>query len=327
MMEVISPGILTTIQDYGRFSYARMGVGKAGAIDGVSLHLANRLVGNPGNTPALEVSVMTPVKFLFHQDTWIAVTGSNCTIVIDGRGQGWHGWRTFIKKGQTVELRPAYNSGMYSYLAVAGGFDAQEVMGSFSTDIKNRLGGHKGDGSPLQKGDHLTFGQPEHEIIQAVGVRAFSRTYISTSIFVLKGPEFEQFDADSQARFFEEEWEISSNSNRMGIRLEGDALVRDQPQEMRSQGVFEGVIQVPPSGQPLVLAAECQSTGGYPRIAVIPQAELWKLAYLPARKKVKFRLIDEVRAREKLEVQQQYLESVEYILAQPQRHQEVYYEK
>ena len=74
-------------------------------------------------------------------------------------------------------------------------------------------------------------------------------------------------------------------------------------------------------------AAECQSTGGYPRIAVIPQAELWKLAYLPARKKVQFRLIDEARAREKLEVQQQYLESVEYILAQPQRHQEVYYEK
>lgn len=327
MMEVINPGILTTVQDYGRFSYARMGVGKSGAIDGVSLHLANRLVGNPGNTPALEVSVMTPVKFLFHQDSWISVTGSNCTIIIDGRAQGWHGWRTFIKKGQTVELKPAYNSGMYSYLAVAGGFDTPEVMGSFSTDIKNRLGGHKGDGSPLQKGDRLNIKVPSEKIIQAVGVRAFSRTYISTTIFVLKGPEFHQFDAASQARFCEEEWEISSNSNRMGIRLEGEGLVRDKALEMRSQGVFEGVIQVPPSGQPLVLAAECQSTGGYPRIAVIPQAELWKLAYLPARKKVQFKFINETRAQEKLQVQQQYLESVEYILAQPQRNQEVYYEK
>lgn len=326
MMEVINPGILTTIQDYGRLSYAHMGVGKSGAIDGVSLHLANRLVGNAGNTPALEVSVMTPVKFLFHMDTWISVTGSNCTIVIDGRAQGWHGWRTFIKKGQTVELKPAYNSGMYSYLAVAGGFDTPEVMGSYSTDIKNRLGGHKGDGSPLQKGDRLQIRSNAQKIIQAVGVRAFSKTYISTTIFVLKGPEFSQFDAKSQARFCAEEWEISSNSNRMGIRLEGEALLRDNFAEMRSQGVFEGVIQVPPSGQPLVLAAECQSTGGYPRIAVIPQAELWKLAYLPARKKVQFEFIDETRAREKLDVQRQYLESVEYMLAQPQRDQEVYYE-
>lgn len=318
MMEVIQPGILSSIQDYGRLSYAKMGVGKAGAIDGVSLHLANRLVGNPGNYPALEVSVMTPTKFLFHADTWISVTGSNCTIIIDGRGQGFHGWRTFIRKGQTVELRPAHNSGMYSYLAVAGGFDTPVVMGSYSTDVKNRLGGHKGNGAVLRKGDYLDIKAPEHEITEAIGVRAFSRTYISSVIYVLKGPEFDQFDTDSQTRFFTDEWEISSNSNRMGIRLEGEGLVRDSPQEMRSQGVFEGVIQVPPSGQPLVLAAECQSTGGYPRIAVIPQAELWKLAYLPARKKVTFQLIDEERALEKLQVQQQYLASVEYWLVHPE---------
>ena len=326
MMEVINPGILSSIQDYGRLSYAKMGVGKAGAIDGVSLHLANRLVGNEGNTPALEVSVMTPVKFRFVEETWIAVTGSNCTIIIDG-APGWHGWRTLIKKGQTVELRPAHNSGMYCYLAVSGGFDVPSVMGSASTDIKNRLGGHQGDGSPLKKGDHIGIKVPDYRLTHAVGVRAFSRTYISTSIAVLKGPEFDQFDADSQQRFFEEAWEISSNSNRMGIRLEGASLVRDNPEEMRSQGVFEGVIQVPPSGQPLVLAAECQSTGGYPRIAVIPQAELWKLAYLPARKKVQFVLIDEARASEKLVTQQQYLKSVEYILDRPGRDYGAYYDE
>lgn len=318
MMEVLNPGILSSIQDYGRFSYAQMGVGKAGAIDGVSLHLANRLVGNPGNTPALEVSIVTPVKFRFHRATWIAVTGSNCTIVIDGQSQGWHGWRTYIRRGQIVELKPAHNSGMYSYLAVEGGFDITPVMGSCSADIKNRLGGHKGNGSPLAKGDRLNFKDSSYAITHAVGVRAFSRTYISSTVSVLKGPEFEQFDAQSQQRFFMQEWEIGSNSNRMGVRLEGEALVRDRPEEMRSQGVFEGVIQVPPSGQPLVLAAECQSTGGYPRIAVIPQAELWKLAYLPARKKVQFVLIDEAEAREKLEIQQQYLRNVEYILRLPQ---------
>lgn len=319
MMEVINPGILSSIQDYGRLSYAKMGVGKAGAIDGVSLHLANRLVGNPGNFPALEVSVMTPAKFHFHQDTWIAVTGSDCAIIIDGQSQGFHGWRTFIRAGQTVELRPSHNSGMYSYLAVAGGFDTPNIMGSYSTDIKNKLGGHKGDGTALAKGDRLSFMKPEHLIKEAIGARAFSKTYISSTIYVLQGPEFDQFDSLSQSRFFEQEWEISSNSNRMGIRLMGEGLVRDKPQEMRSQGVFEGVIQVPPSGEPLVLAAECQSTGGYPRIAVIPQAELWKLAYLPARKKVQFKLISEDEAQEKLQVQQQYLASVEYLLSQSAR--------
>lgn len=326
MMEVITPGILSSIQDYGRLSYAQMGVGKAGAIDGVSLHLANRLVGNPGNTPAIEASIISPVKFLFHEDSWIAITGSNCTIIIDGKSQGWHGWRTLIKRGQTVELKPAHNSGMYSYLAVSGGFNVPKTLGSCSTDLKNRLGGHKEDGSSLQKGDRLTFNKPSYQLTHAVGVRAFSKTYISTSVSVLKGPEYEQFDECSKARFFSQEWEVSSNSNRMGIRLEGEALSRQDSVEMRSQGVFEGVIQVPPSGQPLVLAAECQSTGGYPRIAVIPQAELWKLAYLPARKKVQFRLIDDAGAKEKLLVQQQYLRSVEYILDLPMRDYGAYYE-
>ena len=326
MMEVLTPGILSTIQDYGRLGLAKIGVGKSGAIDLLSLHIANRLVGNEGNTPALEVSVITPVKVQFHKDCWIAVMGSNCTILIDGQGQGWHGWRIFIKKGQVVELRPTHNSGMYSYLAVSGGFNVPLVMKSYSTDVKNHLGGHKGDGSPLKKGDILDIHEAKETLIQAVGVRAFSRTYISSSISVLKGPEFDQFDQASKDRFFSEEWVISSNSNRMGIRLEGEPLVRDKAQEMRSQGVFEGIIQVPPNGQPLLLAAECQSTGGYPRIAVIPQAELWKLAYLPARKKVKFQLIDDEHAAEKLQVQKQYLESVEYILGQPQRSQEVYYE-
>ena len=326
MMEVLTPGILSTIQDYGRLGLAEIGVGKSGAIDLLSLHVANRLVGNEGNTPALEVSVITPVKLLFHKDCWIAVMGSNCSILIDSKAHGWHGWRIFIKKGQTVELRPTHNSGMYSYLAVSGGFNVPLVMNSYSTDVKNHIGGHKGNGSSLKKGDLLDIHETEEKLIQAVGVRAFSRTYISSSIAVLKGPEFDQFDPASKERFFTEEWMISSNSNRMGIRLEGEPLVRDNAEEMRSQGVFEGVIQVPPNGQPLLLAAECQSTGGYPRIAVIPQAELWKLAYLPARNKVRFQLIDHESAEEKLQIQKQYLESVEYILGQPQRSQEVYYE-
>lgn len=314
MIEVLAPGILSSIQDYGRFSYAQSGVGKAGAIDGVSLHLANRLVGNEGNTPALEISIITPVKLKFHSSTWISVTGSNCVIIIDGHSQGWHGWRTYIHKGQVVELRPTYNSGMYSYLAVAGGFDVAPTMGSCSTDLKNGIGGHKGDGTPLLKGDKLHLNEPFHTITRAIGVRAFSRTYISSTVSVLKGPEFDQFDVNSQKKFFTQEWEVDSNSNRMGIRLKGDPLEFQSVKEMRSQGVFEGVIQVPPDGQPLVLAAECQSTGGYPRVAVIPQAELWKLAYLPARNKVRFLIIDEEEARKKLSIQQQYLNNVEYLL-------------
>lgn len=314
MMEVIKAGLSSTIQDYGRFSHAHLGVGKAGAIDGVSLHLANRLVGNPGNTAALEMVILTPVKVRFHRDCWIAVTGSNCAININDRAQGWHGWRIHIKKGETVELKPTHNSGMYCYLAVSGGFDTPRIMDSYSTDIKNHLGGHKKDGSTLSDGDLIPIAKEQPVITHAIGVRAFNRTFISTTISVLKGPEYEQFSKDSRRVFWAELWRISNNSNRMGTRLEGAILTRDITTDMRSQGVFEGVIQVPPNGQPLILAAECQSTGGYPRIAVIPQAELWKLAYIATRQRVRFKLIDDAEANRRLQVQQQYLNTVESML-------------
>lgn len=315
MMEVINAGAYCAIQDFGRSGYAHLGVGKSGAIDTLSLHLANRLVGNPSQTPAIEIALITAAEFQFNQDCWIAVTGSLCNIFIDHTKQVAHGWRIFIQKGQRVKIKPMQQSGLYCYLAVSGGIIAEPVLGSISTDIKNHLGGLNGDGSRLKAGDHIQLNDSYTNFSHSIGIRSFNKEFLANKIFVLKGPEFEEFTEESQQNFVNQSWEVSSHSNRMGIRLMGESLTRSTTSDLLSQGVFEGVIQVPPNGQPLILTAECQSTGGYPRIAVIPQAELWKLAYLPMRNHLRFEFIDEQEAQAKLQTQKKYLQHIEYMLS------------
>lgn len=315
MMEVINAGAYCAIQDFGRFGYAHLGVGKSGAIDTLSLHLANRLVGNLSKTPGIEIALITVTEFQFNQDCWIAVTGSLCNIFINNSKQVEHGWRIFIQKGQKVKIKPTQQSGSYCYLAISGGIIADPVLGSTSTDIKNHLGGLTGNGSRLKSGDHIQLNESYTNFSHSIGIRSYNKDFLANKIFVLKGPEFDQFSEESQHNFINQSWEVSSHSNRMGIRLIGESLSRTTSSDLLSQGVFEGVIQVPPNGQPLILTAECQSTGGYPRIAVIPQAELWKLAYLPMRNHLRFEFIDEQEARDKLYMQKKYLQHIEYMLS------------
>jgi len=269
MLEILRAGIQTTVQDQGRTGFRHLGVAQAGALDAPAMWLANRLVNNVGTAAGLEV-VAGPVEIRFLRDAWFALCGANFDATLDDQAL-FCGWRYRVKKGQKLRLFGP-KSGMRTYLAVDGGIEVPVVMGSRSTDVRAGFGGHAG--RPICNGDRLPLGET-YALKNKLGTPQRQWT---PEVRVLRGPEFEQFDEHSQQNFFKHAWTVSAQSNRMGYRLQGAALQRNDKTELLSHGVMPGVVQVPPNGQPIVLLADSQTTGGYPRIAVVIAADLWKLA-------------------------------------------------
>lgn len=273
MIEVLRPGIQTTVQDLGRSGYRHLGVAQSGALDAPALILANRLVNNPANFAGLEI-VVGPIELRFHRTTWFAMCGADFAADLDGKPVR-AGWRTAGVAGQILRLKGAI-SGMRAYLACDGGIAVPEIMGSRSTDVQGKFGGHQG--RALKRGDKLALG-PANPCDKPLGT--LQRLW-TPEVRVLRGPEYEEFSASAQQTFWTQAWTVSGQSNRMGYRLQGDALVREAQHDLPSHAVLPGVIQVPPNGQPIVLLADAQATGGYPRIAVVIEADLWKFAQAPA---------------------------------------------
>ncbi|MGH8579186.1 MAG: biotin-dependent carboxyltransferase family protein [Gammaproteobacteria bacterium] len=270
MIEVIRAGLLTTVQDLGRSGYRQLGVGHGGALDPLALTVGNRLVGNEANTAGLEITVGSVVRLGFHISASIALTGANVSADLDGEPV-WHGWRTRVREGQTLTLA-APRFGMRAYLAIAGGIDVPPVLGSRSTDLNAGFGGLAG--RALQDGDSLPLGRATpptgRQGIKLPDWDMFARA--------IPGPEYDSFKREAQQVFWQAEWKVSAQSNRMGYRLRGPALTYANPRELLSHAVLPGTVQVPPNGQPIVLLADAQTTGGYPRIATVIEADLWKLA-------------------------------------------------
>lgn len=270
MLEVIRPGILSTVQDLGREGQRHLGIAQCGALDAPALMLANRLVDNPAGAAALEI-VCGPVDLRFERDGWLALSGALFDAKLDGRDL-WPGWREPFRAGQRLRLNGPRH-GMRVYLAVDGGFDVPEVLGSRSTDVQGGFGGF--EGRALQAGDRLPLGAPCRHLKARCGAR---QQHWSAFVRFLPGPEYSQFDVASRKALVETDWVVSSQSNRMGYRLQGVELKRREARDLLSHPVVPGVVQVPPSGQPIVLLADAQTTGGYPRMACVIEADLWKLA-------------------------------------------------
>ena len=259
-VEVIKPGIFTSIQGLGSTGYRHLGIPLGGALDRQALTLANRLLGNADNTPALELtSGHTELKFT--RDAWFVLTGALYQITIADRTL-WHGWRNKIKAGETLTLRGP-KSGMRAYLAIDGGVYPDSESSTPFQQTK-----------ALIKGEKLRLGYAL-AIVKPIG--AVQRGY-ANEIRALPGPEMPLFTPQSRKAFWANSWQLSNESNRMGARLTGEALSLNEPQELNSHAVMPGVVQVPPSGQPIVLLADAQTTGGYPKIASVIEADLWKLA-------------------------------------------------
>ena len=272
MIEIVRAGPLATVQDLGRPGWRDRGLSLCGALDGFALQAGNLLVGNTVGAAGLEFT-LGAAAVRFHADTCIAVTGTDADAHLDGRPvRPW--WRQRVRAGQTLKLA-APRERMRSYLTVAGGIDVPVTLGSRSTDLKAGFGGL--DGHALRDGDKLPLGATTALPSRVVGMRppAWDAT-----VRVLPGPEHGDFSADARDALWASDWTVTPQSNRMGYRLAGPVLQRERGGELLSHGVLPGVVQVPPSGQPIVLLADAQTTGGYPKIGVVIRADLWKLGQL-----------------------------------------------
>lgn len=306
MLKVIRAGLYTSVQDGGRTGLRQSGISYCGALDKPALQIANLLVGNDANAAALEIT-LGQCSFEFARDGWFALTGAGCDATLDGAAV-WTGWRLQVKAGQRLTLhRPLH--GMRSYLAVSGGIAVPQVMNSYSTDLKTGIGGF--EGRLLKDGDNLPLGEPSREFAEAQGVK---QLLWSNRIRALPGPEYHEFDKASQDAFWRLPWQLSPQSNRMGYRLQGQQLARTTDREMVSHGLLPGVIQVPGNGQPIVLMNDAQTTGGYPRIACIIEADMYHLAQIPLGQPIHFVACTLEEALEARRVQKQFIEQLAWRL-------------
>lgn len=302
-VQIIRPGLLATIQDLGRYGFQQYGVVVGGAMDSHSLRLANVLVGNEEGEAAIEVTMMG-TSLQFNEDTLISITGGNLNPVIDGRPVPL--WRPVFVKKDTILSFAGCKTGCRAYIAVAGGFSIPSVMNSKSTYIRGEIGGFKG--RALQAGDVIPLAEEnsfslkvkkalqrklKHDSFVAADWYVPFERYLSGKVIrIVKGTEFEAFSEVAQKEFFEQEFQITPQSDRMGYRLSsGSSLQLEQPFELLSEAVANGTIQVPSDGNPIVLLADRQTTGGYPRIGQIAAADLPIIAQMKPGDRVRFKEI------------------------------------
>ncbi|MCL2897424.1 5-oxoprolinase subunit PxpC [Brenneria tiliae] len=306
MLKIIRAGLHTSVQDTGRFGFRRLGISQSGALDIPALKLANLLVGNAENAAALEITLG---KFVatFTSPCWVALTGADCHADLDGKPL-WTGWRFAVKAGQTLKMHLPRH-GMRSYLAFSGGVDVPEALGSRSTDLKAGFGGFAG--RLLADGDELSLGAAARLPIRETGVK---QLLFGNRVRALPGPEYQEYDENAREAFWRTPWHLSPQSNRMGYRLQGPELQRTAQREMPSHGLLPGVVQVPHSGRPIVLLADAQTTGGYPRIACVIEADLYHLAQIRLGEPVHFIRCTLAEAQQAAEQQRRYLQQLAWRL-------------
>jgi antagonist of KipI len=284
-IRVLRPGLLMTIQDRGRHGHQHVGLCPGGAMDVISLTIANALVGNPPEAAAIELTVLGP-DLEFADDTLVALAGGDFDSTLP------HNRPVLVPAGGRVSISRA-ERGARAYLAVAGGIAVEPGLGSRSTYLPGRFGGLQG--RVLKRADKLPllaeaaelsrerFTKLKNKRGQSVRWSAPPFTVPDREPIVLhaiEGEHFGHFDAAMQRAFFDTVWKITSDSNRMGFRLAGATLAQAKNEEILSGPTCLGSVQVPANGVPIALMADHQTTGGYPRIAEIASADVPRLAQL-----------------------------------------------
>lgn len=289
-VEVIDPGPLATVQDLGRPGLAAVGVGRSGAADRSSLRLANRLVGNRQDAAAIEVT-FGGLALTARGGMYAALTGAPCPMSIhagDSRRREVAAYSTFwVPDAATLRLG-APSSGLRSCLALRGGVAVAPVLGSRATDTLAGLGP-----APLVVGDCLPVADPSGAVPSVEVAPVSAPPSGDVALRVVAGPRDDWFHPEALRRLVEDSFEITSDSDRVGMRLTGPILERAVTQELPSEGMATGSLQVPPSGQPTLLLADHPVTGGYPVIAVVVAGDLDAAAQLRPGQRVRFDRVGE----------------------------------
>lgn len=271
-----------SIQDMGRFGMRRFGVSTSGAMDGMALAHANVLAGNPAGTAAIELTFAGAAFQVEGGRLLVAVGGPGATLEIAGRPVAPH--RSAIAMpSDTVKVGPVVG-GVYGYLAVAGGICTPPHLGSRSLHLRSGIGGR-----PIQTGDHL----PCKPVDERASERALPEPPAPSSepLRIVPGPQEAHFIADAMTTFVSSTYRVDPKSDRMAIRLDGPGLAHAGDFNIVSDGVVPGSIQVPGDGQPLILMRDCQTTGGYPKIATVISADLDRLAQSAPGSALRFRVV------------------------------------
>jgi antagonist of KipI len=310
-IHVIKPGMMTTVQDLGRLGWQRHGVTPGGAVDAWALRLANLLAGNPEGAAGLEITGSGPT-LQFDERALVAISGADFEVSVDGvRVPPWR--PVWLEAGAGLVIGAA-RTGCRGYLAVAGGLAVPRVLGGRGTHLAAGFGGF--EGRALRAGDMLKIGPAStwakrlslalaggHAFAAArweVGAVARPKPAPVPVVRVVRGPQWDWFSAEAQARLLGERFTVDPRSDRMGLRLRGNrpGLLEAPLQEMVSEGVVNGTVQVPPDGWPIVLLADRQTVGGYPKIAVVVRVDLPLLAQLRAGDTVGFNEVSLAEAQE-----------------------------
>uniref|UniRef100_UPI003F492109 5-oxoprolinase subunit C family protein n=1 Tax=Cupriavidus yeoncheonensis TaxID=1462994 RepID=UPI003F492109 len=319
MMRVDRPGVLSVLQDGGRYGYQRFGVPVNGAMDEWSHPLANVLVGNAADTAALEITLNGPTV-RFAQDTLIAVTGADIAVTAAGVPLPTH-CAVMVRHDVPIAFGHC-RRGARAYLAVRGGFAPDAVLGSRSTNLRAHFGGF--EGRALRAGDRVAIASPYREMLplarmmvqSAMASVAAARPSgivgpeVCDAIRYLPGPQWDRFEPAARKAFEKETFTVSSQSDRMGYRLDGPVLALSSPFEMVSEAVSFGTVQVPPGGAPIVLMADRQSVGGYPKIAYVISADLPLLAQAMPGTALRFRAVTSDTAQRALLAMKDRLDAI-----------------
>ncbi|WP_198085847.1 biotin-dependent carboxyltransferase family protein [Variovorax sp. E3] len=301
-IEVLKPGALSTFQDLGRIGHQHNGIPVSGVMDERSHRLACMLVGNAPSQATLEVTLLGPT-LKFEAPAVIAVCGADLSATLGGNTLPL-GTQVSVAAGDLLSFGKRA-SGLRAYIAVAGGYALQPVMGSTSTYVRGGFGGAQG--RPLQKGDRIALG-PAATGTPSVDANGFMfpkevQRPSGTPLRIVPGREWQAFEPCAHRAMAEQAFRVSPRSDRMGYRLEGEPLRLLQALELQSEAVSFGTVQVPPDGFPIVLMADRQTTGGYPRIANVATVDLPRLAQVMAGDELRFEWIT-LDAAQKLAVVQ-----------------------
>jgi allophanate hydrolase len=271
-LKVLNPGLCTTVQDLGRAGYQALGVPVSGALDAVALGLANALVGNPAAVAALEILVSGPRLEVAADTVRVALAGFGACLELDAGARVVPGWQSItLGHGDVFTVRLGRQSAC-AYLAVEGGIAVPLVLGSRATCMRAAFGGF--DGRSLRRGDVVPSATTRVGEREELRLPSPPPSGSDQRIRVVLGPQQDRFTEEAVASLLDAEFRISKDADRMGMRLDGPRLRHRAGWDIVSDAIATGAIQVPGSGQPIVLLADHQTTGGYPKIATVISADL-----------------------------------------------------